>query len=224
MTNNTVLVVVAHADDEALGCAGTLAKHIADGDKVSIIFMTDGVSSRTTSTRTDQQKRTSAQQNAMQLLGITDIYQYSFADNKMDSIPLLDIVQVIEKVISAVQPNIIYTHFAHDLNIDHRITHSALMTACRPQKGTSVKTILSFEVLSSTEWNSPSQMSFTPQYIVDISLYWQLKEKVLHCYQEELRPFPHSRSIKCIEALATLRGATHGIEKAEAFFIERMIR
>lgn len=224
MTNNTVLVVVAHADDEALGCAGTLAKHIAEGDKVSIIFMTDGVSSRTTANRKDQQIRSNAQQDAMQLLGITEVYQYSFADNKMDSVPLLDIVQAIEKVISAIQPDIIYTHFAHDLNIDHQITHNAVMTACRPQKGTSVKTILSFEVLSSTEWNSSSQTNFTPQYIVDISNYWQLKEQVLTCYQEELRPFPHSRSMKCIEALATLRGATHGVEKAEAFFVERMIR
>ncbi|WP_019613213.1 PIG-L deacetylase family protein [Psychromonas ossibalaenae] len=223
MTNNRVLVVAAHADDEALGCAGTLAKHTASGDQVSIIFMTDGVSSRYPSNTEQSQARSDAKLKAMELLGITNIYQHSFPDNKMDSVPLLDIVQVVEQTISDIQPTIIYTHFASDLNIDHRVTHNAVMTACRPQKTSSVKTILSFEVLSSTEWNSPSQTAFTPQYIVDITNFWAVKEKVLNCYQEELRVFPHSRSLQCIEALATLRGATHGLNKAEAFFVERII-
>jgi len=222
MAINNVLVIAAHADDEALGCAGTLAKHIDNGDIVSIMFMTDGVSSRC-SVEADKQQRDTSSHNAMQLLGVDMVYQHNFPDNKMDSVALLDIVQAVEQAINDFQPAIIYTHFAFDLNIDHRITHNAVMTACRPQQNSSVKTILSFEVLSSTEWNSPSQPAFTPQYIVDISDYWQIKKAVLNCYQQEMRPFPHSRSMECIEALATLRGATHGFKKAEVFFVERML-
>jgi LmbE family N-acetylglucosaminyl deacetylase len=167
--------------------------------------------------------RESASSCAMNVLGVKDVRQSKFPDNKMDSVPLLDIVKDIEAVISDLSPNIVYTHFAHDLNVDHRVTHSAVMTACRPQSWSSVKKILSFEVLSSTEWNSPSQPNFIANYIVDISTFWEKKLTALKCYDEEMREYPHSRSYRTVEALATLRGATNGFEKAEAFFVERIL-
>jgi LmbE family N-acetylglucosaminyl deacetylase len=220
---NSILVIVAHADDETLGCGGTIAKHVANGDEVKIIFMTNGVGSRIDHCDSDTAVRASSLCQAMSVLGVNDYQCFNFPDNQMDSVALLTIVKVIEDIITKLQPGIIYTHFAHDLNIDHRITHQAVMTACRPIKGSSVKKILSFEVLSSSEWNSTSSATFNPQYIVDINSYWQKKEQALQCYQEELRDFPHSRSLKCIEALATLRGATHGFFKAEAFQVERIL-
>jgi len=219
--NNKILVVAAHSDDEVLGCGGTIAKHIHNGDSVTVMFMTDGVSSRKLSS--DSEGRVDASKHAMDVLGVNDIRQVNFPDNKMDSVPLLNIVKEIETVINELEPNIIYTHFAHDLNIDHQVTHSAVMTACRPQAWSSVKKILSFEVLSSTEWNSPSRSAFTPHYIVDISLYWELKLSALKCYDQEMREFPHSRSYKTLEALATLRGSTNGVAMAEAFYVERII-
>lgn len=219
-----MLVIVAHADDEALGCAGTIAKHIDNGDSVNVIFMTDGVSSRNIKSQQHEIERKSAMDSAMKVLSIEHYQCFNFPDNQMDSVPLLEVTKVIETVIEKVKPSIIYTHFSHDLNIDHQITHQAVMTACRPIKDSSVKEIYSFEVLSSTEWQSTSQPSFQCQYIVDITPYWHKKEQALLCYQEELRSFPHSRSIVCIEALATLRGATHGFIKAEAFQVERILK
>ncbi|USE39414.1 PIG-L deacetylase family protein [Endozoicomonas sp. SCSIO W0465] len=219
---NKILVVAAHADDETLGCGGTIARHIAEGDHVKILFMTDGVSSRGTQ-QAACEIRNSAAIKALSALGTKDYQQLDFPDNKMDSLPLLEIVKPIESVISTYQPNIVYTHFADDLNIDHRIVNQAVMTACRPQNGNSIRKIFSFEVLSSTEWNSTQRPVFNPQYIVDISDYWGKKVNALNAYKEELRVFPHSRSLECIEALAILRGATHGITKAEAFVIERYL-
>lgn len=224
LKKNKVLVVAAHADDEALGCGGTIAKHIASGDSVHIIFMTNGVSSRENSTETDQNNRNCALTQAMRELGVENWQCFDFPDNQMDSVPLLSIVKAIESVIAKYQPNIIYSHFSHDLNIDHQITHQAVMTACRPIKGSSVEEIYSFEVLSSTEWNSHQATNFKPHYIVDISQLWDKKKQALDCYQEELREFPHSRSIECIEALAVMRGATHGFAKAEAFQVERILK
>ena len=221
--NNQVLIIVAHPDDEALGCAGTIAKHIAEGDSVNILFMTNGVSARNNINVIDEKIRSEGMINAMKTLGVDKYQCFDFPDNKMDTLALLTVVQAIEKVINNIQPNVIYTHFAYDLNIDHRITHKAVMTACRPILGSSVKKIFSFEVLSSTEWQSHSVPKFSGNYIVNISQYWQKKKQVLACYQQELRDFPHSRSLECIEALATLRGATHGFTKAEAFQVERII-
>jgi len=223
MTNNNILIVAAHPDDEVLGCGGTIAKHRQNGDNVCVMFMTNGVAARQESNALTISQRKKAALSALNILGVSDVHFFDFPDNGMDSVPFIEIVQTIEQLINQVKPSTVYTHFAHDLNIDHRITHNAVMTACRPQKGASVKAILTFEVLSSTEWNSATLPQFTPQYIVDIQEFWELKINALAAYDAEIRAFPHSRSLPCIEALAVLRGASHGFEKAEAFFLERML-
>lgn len=220
---NKILVIAAHADDETLGCGGTIARHIAEGDLVKVIFMTDGVSSRSDFVRQEGKIRGSCAVEALGALGVCTYEQFDFPDNKMDMLPLLDIINPIENVLLKYQPSVVYTHFAEDLNIDHRLVNQAVMTACRPQMGSSVKKILAFEVLSSTEWNSTQKEVFKPQYVVDIDDYWPQKLQALGAYQQELRSFPHSRSIKCIEALAVLRGATYGFVKAEAFVVERFL-
>lgn len=220
--SNVILVVAAHSDDETLGCGGTIAKHIESGDKVTVMFMTDGVSSRDINDN-NANLRGLASREAMKALGVNDVRQSNFPDNKMDSVPLIDIVKDIEAVISNVAPNIVYTHFSHDLNIDHQLTHSAVMTACRPQSWSSVKQILCFEVLSSTEWNSYGKCKFNPNKFVDIEPFWLKKKNALEAYSEEMRAHPHSRSLEAVEALAVLRGSIVGLKKAESFQIERMI-
>lgn len=123
------------------------------------------------------------------MLGVKGVFRFDFPDNKMDSIPLLDIAQKIESIIAKISPTIVYTYFSGDLNIDHQVTNKAVLTACRPQAWCSVKEIYCFEVLSSTEWNSKSISAFLPQKIVDISKQWQRKKLSLECYQEEMRSF-----------------------------------
>jgi len=222
---NKILVVAAHPDDEALGCGGVIARHISLGEHVFVLFMTDGESSRNVSTDLNKKisNRNESAKKALKILGVTDHKFLDFPDNKMDTVPLLEIAKAIEEVVGEFKPNIIYTHFRNDLNIDHQITNQAVLTAARPQPNCCVKKILSFEILSSSEWNSYSISQFQPQYVVDISDFWEKKEKAINCYHDELRSFPHSRSVKALESLATLRGATNGIEKAEAFFVERIL-
>jgi LmbE family N-acetylglucosaminyl deacetylase len=224
-----ILVIVAHSDDETLGMGATIARHAAQGDEVKLMVMTNGIGARVDNEQPSEdfiaqvKARQVASEKAANILGIKEIFQLDFPDNKMDTMALLTVVKAIEDVLEKYPPDVVYTHSRCDLNVDHVITHKAVLTACRPQKGTSVRKILSFEVLSSTEWNSPSQPSFIPQYIIDIDDYWHKKSQALQCYQAELRPYPHSRSMECIEAQATLRGATFGFNKAEAFFVERIL-
>lgn len=218
---NTVLVVAAHSDDEALGCAGTIAKHVESGDDVFVVFMTDGVAARGSDKGSDM--RHAASEAALSILGVRKAYRFDFPDNQMDTIPLLSVTKKIEAVMEEIFPSIIYTHFSGDLNVDHQITHKAVMTACRPQSRCSVKEIYCFEVLSATEWNSKTSPAFLPQKIVDITKQWDRKTAVLECYNTEMRNFPHSRSFECVKALACLRGASHGVSMAEAFYIERII-
>ena len=140
----------------------------------------------------------------------------------MDSIDLLYVIKTIENYIEKIKPDVVVTHHSGDLNIDHQIVHKAVMTACRPQPGCTVKRILSFEVPSSTEWQSTTiNNSFIPNWFEDISDTLNLKLKALEAYKSEMREWPHARSIKAIEHLAKWRGATVGFEAAEAFMLIR---
>lgn len=214
--------MVAHPDDEVLGCGATIAKHVAEGDEVSVKFLTDGVSARGESQGEEAKKRRTMAENAASILGIHSLRFADFPDNKMDSAPLLDIVKEVEREIVESKPQRIYTHHGADLNVDHRLVYQALMTACRPLPGSSVNKIYSMEVASSTEWSAASQAErFSPNYFNDVSQFLDKKFKALDAYAKEMREFPHPRSIKAIEALARWRGATAGMLAAESFFLER---
>ncbi len=219
-----ILVVAAHPDDEALGCGGTIAKHIAKGDHVHVVFMADGVGSRGGEIDEAMQERSVAMNAAAKILGTSSTTCLGFPDNRMDSLALIDIVQPLETIIEKLHPEIIYTHHYGDLNVDHRLAHQAVMTACRPVPGSWVKEILAFEVLSSTEWQSPGVMSFVPNVFVDISGHMQAKLAAVEAYALEMREMPHSRSIENIESLARYRGHSIGVKASEAMMLVRSLR
>jgi len=220
----TVLVVAAHADDEALGCGGTIARHLEEGDAVHLVLMADGVCSRKDVSKEDLKRCVEASKRAQSILGASSSQSLELPDNLMDSVPLLEIVQKLEPILSGIQPSIIYTHHHGDLNVDHRLTHTAVMTACRPLPGSSVREIYGFEVLSSTEWATHQDSPFLPNYIVDITQQLRTKLYALEAYAEEMRKPPHSRSMDHAEVLAHHRGYSIGVDAAEAFEVYRIIR
>lgn len=221
---NCVLVVAAHTDDEALGCGGTIARHVAEGDTVYACFMADGVSSRVDADQTDLVSRQEAAENARAILGIKENFYLGLPDNRMDSIPLLDVVQKLESIIHRLKPGIVYTHHHGDLNVDHCITHQAVMTACRPVPGSSVRAIYAFEVMSSTEWAAPFVAPFVPDHYVDISNQLCKKMDALKAYQQEMRKEPHSRCMNHSLHLSHHRGYSVGKVAAEAFVTVRTVR
>ncbi len=216
-----ILIVAAHPDDEVLGCGGTIIKYTDMGNKVYVVYMSDGVTSR--NEENDIERRNAAAFSSCQILGVEPPKFLCLPDNKMDTVPFLDIVQLLEKVIDEIKPSIVYTHHSGDLNIDHRLTHDAVMTACRPIPGSCIREIFSFEVLSSTEWGVSNNNPFIPTKFVDIGNTLERKMLALHAYNEEMREFPHSRSFESVKSLAKVRGSSVGIEMAECFQTIRRI-
>lgn len=221
---NIVLVVAAHTDDEALGCGGTIARHVAEGDVVYAVFMADGVTSRDEVNESDIASRNDAAENARKTLGIKENFYLGLPDNRLDSLPLIEVIKQLEPIILKIKPNVIYTHHHGDLNVDHRVTHEAVLTACRPVPGSSVREIYAFEVMSSTEWSTTNKEPFVPNHYVDITLYQQPKLEALLAYKHEIRDAPHSRSLENLKHLAHHRGHTAGLIAAEAFVTVRTIR
>lgn len=221
---NTVLVIAAHTDDEALGCGGTIARYVAEGDTVFAVFLADGVSARQQADHDDLTKRNAAAEHARQILGISENFYLGLPDNCLDSLPLIEVIRRLEPIVRKLQPNIVYTHHLGDLNVDHRVTHQAVLTACRPMPGSTVREIYSFEVMSSSEWATPFVVPFLPTHYVDISGHLKTKQEALKAYQLEMRNAPHSRSMEHMMSLARHRGYTVGVEAAESFMTIRTIR
>lgn len=210
-----VLIVAAHPDDETLGMGGTIHRFCSQGSQVRVIFLSDGVGARL-NLREELNARRSAAIGALNILKCDDVHFYDFPDNAMDSVPLIDIIKKIESNLNEFEPSILFTHFPQDLNVDHKITSQATLVAARPKPNMKLRSLHYFEVQSSTEWNFGSSQ-FAPNLFVDISKNFDSKMKALREYEVEMDEFPAARSFIGVEALATLRGVTAGVSKAEAF-------
>ena len=218
---NSVLIVAAHPDDEVLGCGGMIAKHADNGDNVHVVITAEGHTSRNNLGESDKNMvsylRTCAEK-ANRALGAQSVNFLGLPDNRLDQLDRLDLIKKVELVVQKTSPKIIYTHHLGDLNVDHRRIHEAVMTACRPMPGSTVEKIFSFEVMSSTEWQTPNaSYAFTPNWYEDISNQWERKLAALHIYESEMRDWPHSRSIKSLKLLAELRGTQVGLTKLRLF-------
>jgi len=224
---NRILIIAAHPDDEILGCGGTVSRLVKEGSEISVIILGQGMPSRAQVKEGEEEngypallKEQSRQAN--RIIGVKDLYFYDLPDNQFDTVPLLVIVKIIEDLKKKLQPDIIFTHFSGDLNVDHRITYQAVLTAARPVPNESVKEIYSFEIISSTEWNFPT--SFQPDLFFDIEDTIGLKLEALKKYNEELNRFPHPRSLEGVELNARSWGMKTGIKYAEAFKVVRILR
>lgn len=217
-------IVVAHPDDECFGMGGTLAR-LAEENDLALLVLADGVTSRQGATDNQRRARDQEAEKAAEVLGIKHLHFLGLPDQRLDTLPLLEIVQYIEAWLGRVEPDTLYTHFAGDLNLDHRLTCQAVLTATRPIPGQTVCELYSFEVPSSTEWAfGQCGQSFQPNVFVDISNSIDTKLNALAYYETEMRAYPHPRSPEAIRARAQYWGQIVGCNYAEAFQLIRSVR
>lgn len=223
-----VLVVAAHPDDEVLGCGGSIARLTQEGHDVYIAILGEGITSRYDKHEQADQGIIKDLQNrsrqVSKLLGVKELCLYDLPDNRFDTVPLLNIIKTVEKLINRFNPKIVYTHHGGDLNIDHVITHRAVMTATRPAGNCPVTEIYAFEVPSSTEWAfGQFQPAFQPNVFLDISDTLEIKIQAMQIYESEARNFPHPRSPEALQALAKHWGSAVGVGTAEALELVRLV-
>lgn len=222
---NDILVFAAHPDDELLGIGGTVRRLANEGKTVRAVIMAEGLTSRAESRdKADLDQLSDLQADAMQaakIVGYTSIEFCGLPDNRMDSLDLLDIIKIVTRYVEKYRPDTIFTHHHGDLNIDHRRTCEAVLTACRPIGKQGVRRIYGFETPSSTEWNYTYIEPFTPNVYFDVSKTLEAKIEGMACYRTESTQYPHPRSPEALRSLARYRGSNVGYEMAEAFVLYR---
>ena len=232
LRNKRILLVVAHPDDEVLGPGGTMFKLIKYYNCiVKLLILGEGLTSRgdvrnTSSWEKELQIHRSNIDSASKIIGFNSNSIYEFPDNRFDSVDLIDIVKVIEKENKIFKSDSIFTHHGGDLNIDHQKTFEAVMTAVRPMNEQKTSSIITFETVSGTEWQSTfDPRKFNPNMFIELTEK-EVKTKcdAMDCYEFEKREYPHPRSREALKVRAKMWGIAHGVEYAEAFQIIRMIK
>jgi LmbE family N-acetylglucosaminyl deacetylase len=211
-----VLVIAAHPDDEALGCGGVLKLHKQWGNRTCVLIAA-GRSEMESGYGKSQSSLASA---AAEVLGVDELKILGLPDQRLDTLPIVELTQKIEQVVSSWKPQIVYIHHAGDVNRDHYALAQASLVATRPVQRF-VREVYAFETISSTEWGYPR--TFVPDTWVDITSTLEFKLRAMECYGPELRPYPHPRSLEAIKYRAHAWGNQCSLEAAEVFMTVRKI-
>ena|SRR3990167_4212621 len=221
MKNKKVLVVVGHPDDEVLICGGTIRRFYEEGAEIALMTFTNGADARAKSVLGGSGKnRIPLVEEVSKILGISQYKCFDLPDNQLDTIPMLELAQSIEKFEEEKKfiPDVVITHTLSCLNIDHQLVSKAVLTCFRPKARKII--ILSGEVVSSTEW---STQPFIPDVFIDVEKYIDKKKEALEVYIDELRPPPHPRNWENIYNKMKVSGSEAGLNFAERFALMRAV-
>lgn len=212
-----VLIVAAHPDDEILGCGGTAALHALAGDSITSVIVCEGESVRYTDKAVGLEAHARA---AADELGVNELLFLRLPDQRLDTLPLTDIITPLETVVRRVRPHVVYCQFGGDVNRDHELLFKSVLVATRPTEEF-IEAVCAFDTASSTEWAYPR--SFVPDTWIDISNVLDQKLRAMACYESELRDYPHPRSLEALRNKARAWGNQCCLEAAEVFMTVRRV-
>lgn len=222
--NNKVLIIAPHADDEIIGCGATIAKHVDDGDEVVIVIATNAaIGAPELYTENGIKLVRKEALDAHKLLGVKKTLFLDFPAPALNAFPEYKISTELSSIFNKYTPSYLYIPHPGDIHQDHKAIYRASLVSARPLKGNKIGNIYCYETLSETEWTPMQEKPFVPNHFVDVTNYFHKKIEAMNCYHSQIKNFPYPRSIESFESLAKFRGSIIGVEKAEAFEVERQM-
>jgi LmbE family N-acetylglucosaminyl deacetylase len=218
-----ILVTAAHPDDEVLGMGGTIALHaLVRGDEVRILCVTDGSSTQYPGNTEIREQKNAEARRAARELGVEDYVHLDLPDMRLDTIPHVEINAVVDEHVRDLRPEVVYSPHP-DVNLDHAAVFDSVVVATRPLPGQSVRRVLTYAPMSSTEWTAATRNWFVPNWFVDVTATIDRKLAAFACHGAEQRDYPHPRSERALLAHAEYYGASVSCEYAEPFVLIRAL-
>jgi N-acetylglucosamine malate deacetylase 1 len=218
---STVLSIAPHPDDETLGCGGTLLKHAAEGDDTHWLIVT-AISEATGFAADLVQQREREINHVAERYRFAGIHRLDLPTTQLDVVPTGTLVEKLGTVFKAVEPEVVYLPYRHDVHTDHAAVFDAAVSCTKWFRYPSVRRVLVYETLSESDFTlNPDVAGFRPNVFVDVTAYIDDKINIMGAFESEMGVHPFPRSERTIRALADLRGAAAGCEAAEAFMLLR---
>lgn len=217
-----ILVLAPHADDEVLGCGGTIYKYSKKGCQINVAVLTNankGAEELFSKNLIKKIRKEASEAN--KILNVKNLMFYDLPAPRLDQYPIYKIANLIQEILKKIKPDTIFIPSEKDMHVDHKIINQASMIATRPINNFIIKRVFAYETLSETHWGIRFNNDFSPNYFERLSdLNIKFKKKSFLKYKSQIKKFPHPRSIKGIETLANFRGMQIGSEYAEAFEVK----
>lgn len=219
----TALIVAPHADDETLGCGGTILKLVDQGYQVHWLLVTGMTESAGFTEAQIQTRKTELNKVAM-AYGFAATYELDLPPARLETLSKGDIIGPISTVVDSVQPSVVFTVYRNDAHSDHEIVFDAVMSATKSFRYPFIKKIMAYETMSETDFGmKPEDGGFRPNVFFDITEYLNQKLDILEIFESEVHDFPFPRSRVALEALARVRGVQCNSEAAEAFMLVKEV-
>ncbi len=221
-----ILIIAPHADDEVLGCGGTINFYKRKGFKIYVAILTNankGDKDKFSEKYIVNVRKESLK--AHKYLGVKETFFYEFPAPFLDQYPIAKISDELNKLINKIKPEILFIPHLGDSHVDHQIVHKACLVASRPLTNKCIPKILSYETLSETEWGvKKNNLHFIPNYYIELSSI-DIKKKIsaFNFYKSQTKKNHHPRSLNSIKSLAMYRGSNISRHFAEAFLLIRNI-
>lgn len=204
-----ILVILAHADDETLGCGGTLARY----PNSTVITLSDCIVRARGKVQDNRESLNKACNNLM-----AESYIVGLPDQMFESRNLSNAINKVSEIIdvNVIEFDTVITHSPNDINRDHRITFEIAEVIARPKD--KPVSLICCEIPSDASWGN----KFHPGMFISLNeMQYEMKRDAMYCYENELMEYPHPNSIACFRTLMAYRGIQCGAPMAEAFEIIR---
>ena len=218
-----ILVVAPHADDESLGCGGTILKHISEGDEVHWLLVT-GMSTDDGYNENLVRKRSAEINKVAKCYGFKSTIELMFPPASLEEISKKNIISQIGSIVNSIEPEVVYTVYRNDAHSDHAVVYDSVIAATKSFRYPFIRRILAYETMSETDFGlKPEDGGFKPNVYINITNYLETKLNIIAMYKSEIGDFPFPRSREALEALAKVRGVQCSAQAAEAFMLIKEI-